>query len=352
MTGGLKPIRRVVTASDARGRSRVLWDGPAPNVNPRAVSPGAGMTDLWVFDRCPALVTGEHDDGHLPFSFEPPEGGGHLRIVQSLGRQPGYDPATDAGAVPVHEPRQRPGGTWDRGGQNAYSSPIHKSATLDYGIVLEGERVLRLDDGERVMRPGDVVVQLGNWHGWTNPVTGSLMAFVMMGTSLDDASATAAASSPRAAAPDGVRPVRRIVTVDGADGTSRAIADGPCPDVVVDPARPGFSASRIWVTDRSPARIRSIGETSEMPLTTEPPPGGSACWVLTLPPDTRPPSMQRTQTLDLCLVLDGEVTLVLDTAEVALRAGDAVVQRATRHAWSNRSSRAAVVAVSRHDAQG
>ena len=45
----------------------------------------------------------------------------------------------------------------------------------------QGERVLVLDSGELVMKPGDVVVQLGNWHGWTNPRSGSLMAFVMMG---------------------------------------------------------------------------------------------------------------------------------------------------------------------------
>ena len=124
MASELKPIRRVVTANDARGRSRVLWDGPAPNVNPRAVSPGAGMTDVWVFERCPAIVSGERDDGNLPFNFEPPEHGGHLRIVQSMGRPTAYDPAKDQSAVPVHPPTQRPGGTWDRGGQNAYSSPI------------------------------------------------------------------------------------------------------------------------------------------------------------------------------------------------------------------------------------
>jgi mannose-6-phosphate isomerase-like protein (cupin superfamily) len=182
----LLPIRRVVTGNDAHGRSRVLFDGPAPNINPGAIGPGAGMTDVWVFPACPAIISGERDDGNLPFNFEPPEHGGHLRIVQSTGRPPGYDPARDAAAVPVHAPRQRAGGTWDRGGQNAYSSPIHKSETVDYGIVLEGERVLRLDDGEYTMRPGDVVVQLGNWHGWTNPRIGSLMAFVMMGATFDD----------------------------------------------------------------------------------------------------------------------------------------------------------------------
>jgi quercetin dioxygenase-like cupin family protein len=73
-----------------------------------------------------------------------------------------------------------------RGGQNAFSAPIHKSETLDYGIVLAGERVLVLDTGEIVMNPGDVVVQLGNWHGWTNPHAGSLMAFVMMGGKFEE----------------------------------------------------------------------------------------------------------------------------------------------------------------------
>jgi len=177
----LKPIRRVVTGNDAQGRSLVLYDGPAPNVNPGAVSASAGMTDLWVFNECPAPISGARDDGKLPFRFEPPERGGHLRIVQSAGRPAGYDPSKDRTAVPLHAPRRREGGTWDRGGQNAFSSPVHKSATVDYGILLEGERVLLMDDGERVLRPGDVVVQLGNWHGWTNPSSGSLMAFVMLG---------------------------------------------------------------------------------------------------------------------------------------------------------------------------
>jgi quercetin dioxygenase-like cupin family protein len=178
----IKPIRRVVVGNDDNGRSRVLFDSAAPNVNPGAVAASAAMTDIWVFQSCPAPITGVRDDGALPFRFEPPELGGHLRIVQSAGRPAGYDPARDKTAVPVHEARLRPGTTTlDKGGQNAFSSPIHKSATVDYGILLEGERTLILDDGERVMKPGDVVVQLANWHGWTNPREPSLMAFIMMG---------------------------------------------------------------------------------------------------------------------------------------------------------------------------
>ena len=175
------------------------------------------------------------------------------------------------------------------------------------------------------------------------------------------------------------KPVRRIVTVDKADGTSTAIADGPTPDVRTDPARPGFAAQRIWVTDRTPARIEGVTETLDMPHTLEPPAGGSVCRIVTFPPDrdylskvtakdvqnyfeamgspgasthhakAPHPYMQKTRTLDFCLILEGEITLVLDTEEVHLKQGDTVVQRGTNHAWSNRSDRNCVIAFSSHD---
>jgi uncharacterized cupin superfamily protein len=62
------------------------------------------------------------------------------------------------------------------------------------------------------------------------------------------------------------------------------------------------------------------------------------------------PYMQKTRTLDFCLILEGEITLVLDIEEVHLSAGDTVVQRGTNHAWSNRSSRPCTIAISSHDA--
>ena len=146
-----------------------------------------------------------------------------------------------------------------------------------------------------------------------------------------------------------MKPVRRLVTLDDERGKSRAIADGPAPEVRADPARPGAVSTLIWATDRSPAGI-----TARLPgiaHTFEPPPGGSVCRIIAFPPDgaLRPP-MRRTRTLDFCLVLEGEITLVLDTEEIALSAGDTVVQRGTNHAWSNRSHRPCVIAISSHDA--
>ncbi len=175
------------------------------------------------------------------------------------------------------------------------------------------------------------------------------------------------------------KPVRRIVCIDKEDGKSTAIADGPSPDVREDPARPGFAATRIWVTDSTPARIKDVRETLDAPHTLEPPPGGSVCRIVTFPPDEAfakvaardvqryfesmgspgastlhagapHPYMQKTRTLDFCLVLEGEITLVLDTEEVKLTAGDTVIQRGTNHAWSNRSNAPCVIAFSSHDA--
>jgi len=183
---GLKPIRRVVTGNDAQGRSRVLYDSAAPNANPQANKAGSGITDVWVYKESPAPISGDRDDGNLPYSFEPPPSGGHLRIVQSPGKPDGYEAAGDSAAVAEHAPKKGPSSTWYRGGQNYFSSPIHKSQTVDYGMVLEGERLLLLDSGSITMRPGEVVVQLGNWHGWSNATGASLMAFVMMGASDDE----------------------------------------------------------------------------------------------------------------------------------------------------------------------
>ena len=177
-----------------------------------------------------------------------------------------------------------------------------------------------------------------------------------------------------------MKPVRRIVTIDDEQGKSLAISDGPSPDVRGDPARPGFSSVRIWVSDASPVRIGDYRDAVLRPHTIEPPRGGSVCRVVTFPPDATFPTkvgakeveayframgspsastysskaphpyMQKTQTLDFCLVLEGEITLVLDTAEVHLKAGDSVVQRGTNHAWSNRSEKPCRIAFSSHDA--
>ena len=151
--------------------------------------------------------------------------------------------------------------------------------------------------------------------------------------------------------------MRRIVCADGPDGKSKAIEDGPAPPSRADPAHPGLSSAFIWATDATPARTASAGGSDRLSQLDSPAPGGSLCRVLTVQPDrafrdarTARQRMQQTRALDFCLILEGEITLVLDTEEVQLKPGDTVVQRGTNHAWSNRSGRPCVIAISSHDA--
>lgn len=180
------------------------------------------------------------------------------------------------------------------------------------------------------------------------------------------------------------REIRRIVAANDADENAVILTDGPDTELRTDPARPGFASNRVWVTEGTPAPIAGVRETLDLPHTLEPPPGGSVCRFLTIPPDdwfmadltdekvadffaamgspgasrlgastsadgAPHPYMQQTETLDYVLVMSGEVTLVLDSEEVHLQAGDTVVNLGASHAWSNRSDTPCELFLSMHD---
>ena len=179
--------------------------------------------------------------------------------------------------------------------------------------------------------------------------------------------------------PAGVKPARRVVAIDREPGRSSLVSDTPSPDVRVDPARPGFAMQRMWVVEGAPAKL--VFETLHLPYTIKPPARGSVLNVFTFPPDAvwkgkvgqsevaayfssmgaseastyspqaAHPYMQKMRTLDFCIVLEGEIVLVLDTQEVTVKAGEIVIQRGTNHSWSNRSNKPAVVAIASHGAK-
>jgi hypothetical protein len=178
--------------------------------------------------------------------------------------------------------------------------------------------------------------------------------------------------------PSGVKPQRRIITIDKEPGKSSLVTDSFSPDVIVDPARPGFALQRMWVIDSHPAKI--VPETLQLPNVLVPPKTGTVLNVFTFPPDanwggkvskeqveafyksarapeictsgTIPnhPYSQKSNTVDFCLVTEGEIYLVLDEKETLLKAGEIAVVRGSNHAWSNRSNQPAIVAISSHDA--
>jgi len=174
MDEGVRPTRRVVTGHDEHGRSRVVWDGPAPNAINAPSRPGGGMLDLWVFRNSPAPLAGERDDGHLPYDFEPPGNGAHLRIVQS--------PALPGRLRRAARARAAPAARWHLGPRR----PAHPQDADGRLRHRARERILVLDNGDKLMQAGDVVVQLGNWHGWSaSRRTPNRMAFIMIGAQFE-----------------------------------------------------------------------------------------------------------------------------------------------------------------------
>ena len=139
--------RRVVTGHDEGGTSVFTADGPVPVV--RTAPDGALFCEIWATSAMPAPVAAAEADPTLTaLSVPPAPNGTKIRVNV-------FPP----GAV----------------------SPMHRTQSVDYGIVLDGEMVLALDDSETTLRPGDVVVQRGTNHRWENrgAVT-ARMAFILV----------------------------------------------------------------------------------------------------------------------------------------------------------------------------
>lgn len=60
--------------------------------------------------------------------------------------------------------------------------PMHRTQSLDYGIVIDGEWELVMDSGDRmILKKGDVCIQRGTMHQWNNPTDSwNRMVFVLM----------------------------------------------------------------------------------------------------------------------------------------------------------------------------
>jgi quercetin dioxygenase-like cupin family protein len=125
------------------------------------------------------------------------------------------------------------------------------------------------------------------------------------------------------------------VTGHDARGASVFASDGPVP--VVRTAPDGAYFYEIWGTPAAPAPVgASEADPTEGSLTVPPAPAGTKIRINEFPAGAVSP-VHRTQSVDYGIVLAGEVVLVLDESETALRAGDVVIQRGTSHRWENRS---------------
>lgn len=164
-------------------------------------------------------------------------------------------------------------------------------------------------------------------------------------------------------------PIHRVVTGHDKAGKAIVSSNGPLPTVVELAAIPGTVFHEVWSTQGTPAPVDNAADPSTAALSLPPPANGTRIRFVDIPPDTEDflahgaarmkaafsqigdeeastvkadsphPLMHRTQSVDYGIVIEGELTLVLDDSEVELKPGSVVVQRGTNHAWANRSGK-------------
>jgi quercetin dioxygenase-like cupin family protein len=130
------PIRRFVTGHDANHVAKVIMQGAATNAKHPA--PGTVSTLIWSTDRTPADISlGEQieDMGARIIGTAPPANGTRFAVIDF---------------PPGNQPR------------------MHRTETIDYVIVLEGEIEMDMDDSTVKLKAGDVMVQRGTNHAWAN----------------------------------------------------------------------------------------------------------------------------------------------------------------------------------------
>jgi len=172
-------VRRVVTGHDGVGKAVVQSDGAPPVIIRSDVQAGLRFYELWNTSQSPAPITASCDEPTLKHKgTAPPQTGTIIRILDLPPEGPD-GPQLDKGqvrklfsAVGLEE-------------NAAHVMParhplMHRTESIDYGIVLSGEVTLLLDDSEVHLKAGDVVVQRGTIHAWTNRTAQTCrMAFIL-----------------------------------------------------------------------------------------------------------------------------------------------------------------------------
>lgn len=157
--------RRLVTGHDTNGRATILSDAPVPIFSPKN-RPGVEVTNLWVTTETPASLIDTTDRTQGPVALIPPANGTVFRIVEfspekdwidRIDREAARESFASFGAEQALDDSEEP------------RHPLmHKTETIDYAIVLSGECYMVLDDSEVVVTAGDVIIQRGTNHAWSN----------------------------------------------------------------------------------------------------------------------------------------------------------------------------------------
>jgi hypothetical protein len=175
----LPPIHRVVTGHDAEGRAIIVSEGGLPSVHRLAAIPGTVFHEVWSTAEMPVIVGNTPDPTLGALMLPPPKHGTRMRFVDI---PPDTDDFLKNGAARMKDAFNAIG---DESASTVKAdSPhplMHRTESIDYGILIHGEIVLILDEGEVVLKPGSVVIQRGTNHAWANRTSETArMLFVLI----------------------------------------------------------------------------------------------------------------------------------------------------------------------------
>ena len=176
----VNPFRRVVTGHDENGLAVIMSDAPPTRVQQIGGSGGPTFFEVWNTREIPAVIdrqSGEPEESGLVLA--PPKGGTRIRVID-------FPPESDAirkltAAEAAEKFSEMGGADASQSGSGAPHPLMHRTETLDYGIVVEGELTLILDQSETTVRAGDIIIQRGTNHAWANRSDKNCrVAFVLM----------------------------------------------------------------------------------------------------------------------------------------------------------------------------
>ena len=171
----MKSIRRVVTGHDANGKAVIVSDGTATDLLERPNRPGVRLVNIWKTDTSPAEYDGAEESLSGPFVLHPPKDGTICRIGIFEPEDPEVLKTLDGKAA-----------FGEMGAANnivagARHPFMHRTDSVDYAIILSGEITMLLDDSEVHLKAGDVLVQRGTNHAWSNRGTETCyIAFILV----------------------------------------------------------------------------------------------------------------------------------------------------------------------------
>jgi len=161
----LPAFKRVVTGHDAQGQAVVASCGPTQNNFPLKAVPGTLFYEVWNSVGSLILLDNGDDPTSQPLQLSPGPLGSVMRVVDIPPDSVQNQISAEAAAAAFAEIGEAHAGT---GKTDSKHKLMHRTQTLDYGIVTEGEVWLVLDGNEVQLKRGDIVVQRGTNHAWSN----------------------------------------------------------------------------------------------------------------------------------------------------------------------------------------